>query len=115
MHELGFKTVTMALTDKSIASDDPDLNKEPHLAIVMGTEGDGLPQEAIDACDYTVRIDMAYGVDSLNVNAAAAVAFWQLRINDLRLTYGRRLLHTYRPSPPPSPSENGRFGVYHIG
>ena len=80
LHELGFKTVTMALTDKSIASDDPDLNREPRLAIVMGTEGDGLPQEAIDACDYTVRIPMAYGVDSLNVNAAAAVAFWQLRI-----------------------------------
>ena len=80
LHELGFKTVAMALTDKSIALDDPDLNREPRLAIVMGTEGDGLPQEAIDACDYTVRIDMAYGVDSLNVNAAAAVAFWQLRI-----------------------------------
>ena len=80
LHELGFKTVTMALTDKSIASDDPDLNRKPRLAIVMGTEGDGLPQETIDACDYTVRIDMAYGVDSLNVNAAAAVAFWQLRI-----------------------------------
>ena len=80
LHELGFKTVTIALTDKSIASDDPDLNREPRLAIVMGTEGDGLPQEAIDACDYTVRIPMAYGVDSLNVNAAAAVAFWQLRI-----------------------------------
>lgn len=80
LHELGFKTVAMALTDKSIALDDPDLNKEPRLAIVMGTEGDGLPQEAIDACDYTVRIPMAYGVDSLNVNAAAAVAFWQLRI-----------------------------------
>lgn len=75
----GFKTVAMALTDRSVGIDDPALMAEPRLAIVMGTEGDGLASEVIDSCDYTARIPMAHGVDSLNVAAAAAVAFWQLR------------------------------------
>lgn len=75
---LGFKTVAMALTDDSINIDDKRLNAEPRLAIVMGTEGDGLPHEAIDSADYVVRIPMAYNVDSLNVAAASAVAFWEL-------------------------------------
>lgn len=75
---LGFKTVAMALTDNSIAIDNKQLKAEPQLAIVMGTEGDGLPQNAIDKADYVVRIPMAYNVDSLNVAAASAVAFWEL-------------------------------------
>jgi tRNA G18 (ribose-2'-O)-methylase SpoU len=78
LKELGFKTVAMALTDKSISLDDPVLKAEPRLAIVMGTEGDGLPKETIASTDYVVRIPMAHGVDSLNVAAAAAVAFWEL-------------------------------------
>ena len=78
----GFKTVAMALTDKSIALDDPILKSEPRLAIVMGTEGDGLPKETIASTDYVVRIPMAHGVDSLNVAAAAAVAFWELGKNE---------------------------------
>ncbi|MGI6233301.1 MAG: TrmH family RNA methyltransferase [Prevotella sp.] len=80
LHELGLKTMAMALTDKSVPLDDPQLNNEPRLAIIMGTEGDGLPHETIASADYVVRIPMAYGVDSLNVAAAAAVAFWQLRV-----------------------------------
>lgn len=79
LRSIGFKTVAMALTDRSVSIDDPQLCAEPRLAIVMGTEGDGLAQEVIDACDYTARIPMSHGVDSLNVAAAAAVAFWQLR------------------------------------
>lgn len=69
----------MALTDKSISLDNPDLAAEPRLAVVMGTEGDGLSREVIEGADYVVRIPMARGVDSLNVAAASAVAFWQLR------------------------------------
>lgn len=76
--QLGFKTVAMALTDKSVTLSDPRLNAEPRLAIIMGTEGDGLPAEAIERSDYVVRIPMAYGVDSLNVAAASAVAFYAL-------------------------------------
>jgi len=76
---LGFSTVAMALTDKSIPLDDPSLKAEPRLAIIMGTEGDGLPHSTIAQADYTVRIPMQHGVDSLNVAAAAAVAFWELR------------------------------------
>lgn len=76
---LGFRTAAMALTHRSVPLDDPALMAEPRLAIVMGTEGDGLPQETIAQADYVVRIPMAHGVDSLNVAAAAAVAFWQLR------------------------------------
>ena len=69
----------MALTDKSVSIDDGRLMAEPRLAIVMGTEGDGLAREVIESMDYVVRIPMAHGVDSLNVAAASAVAFWQLR------------------------------------
>lgn len=76
---LGFRTAAMALTDNSVSIDDPVLAAEPRLAIVMGTEGDGLPHETIAEADYVVRIPMSHDVDSLNVAAAAAVAFWQLR------------------------------------
>lgn len=76
---LGFKTVAMALTDNSVPIDDPALSAEPRLAIVMGTEGDGLPESTIAKADYVARIPMSHGVDSLNVASAAAVAFWQLR------------------------------------
>lgn len=76
---LGFKTVAMALRDSSIALDSPLLRQEPRLAIVLGTEGDGLSQHTIDTSDYTVTIPMYHNVDSLNVGAAAAVAFWELR------------------------------------
>ena len=79
LRSLGFKTVAMALTDNSIPLDSPILKEEKQLAIVMGTEGDGLPSETISAADYVVRIPMAHGVDSLNVAAASAVAFWELR------------------------------------
>lgn len=75
---LGFKTAAMALNENSIPIDDPQLMKEEKLAIVLGTEGDGLAPETISDCDYTVRIPMSHGVDSLNVAAASAVAFWQL-------------------------------------
>jgi len=75
----GFKTVAMALTDSSVPIDDPALNAEERLAIVMGTEGDGLAPEVIASTDYVARIPMSHHVDSLNVAAAAAVAFWQLR------------------------------------
>lgn len=77
---LGFRTAAMALTDDSVSIDHPALAVEPRLAIVMGTEGEGLPHETIAEADYVVRIPMAHGVDSLNVAAAAAVAFWQLRV-----------------------------------
>ena len=76
----GFKTVAMALTDHSVPLDHPALMAEERLAIVMGTEGDGLPAHAIAKADFVVRIPMAHGVDSLNVAAASAVAFWQLRV-----------------------------------
>lgn len=79
LHKLGFRTAAMALTDRSIPLDAPILKDEPRLALVMGTEGDGLPHEAIAGADYVVRIPMAHGVDSLNVAAASAVAFWELR------------------------------------
>lgn len=79
LHELGFKTAAMALSDDSISLDNPILKQEQRLAIIMGTEGDGLPQETIAASDYVVRILMSHQVDSLNVASAAAVAFWELR------------------------------------
>ena len=79
LHDLGFRTAAMALSDDSIALDDPLLKQEPRLALIMGTEGDGLSHEAITAADHVVRIPMQHGVDSLNVAAAAAVAFWELR------------------------------------
>ncbi len=69
----------MALSDRSVSIEDPALMAEERLAIILGTEGDGLAAETIAHCDYTVRIPMAHGVDSLNVAAASAVAFWQLR------------------------------------
>ncbi len=78
LRELGFKTVAMALTDNSISIDSPQLAREPRLAVIMGTEGDGLPMDTIRDADYVVRIPMHYGVDSLNVAAASAIAFWQL-------------------------------------
>ena len=78
LKELGYKNVAMALTDQSVSIDDENLMSEDKLAIILGTEGDGLCQETIDICDYTVKIPMAHGVDSLNVAAASAVAFWQL-------------------------------------
>ena len=79
LNALGFKTVAMALTPDAISLDDPRLLAEPRLAIVMGTEGDGLAKSTIASADYVVRIPMAHGVDSLNVAAASAVTFWQLR------------------------------------
>jgi len=79
LNDLGFRTAAMALTDNSIPIDNPALTAEPKLAIIMGTEGDGLSRETIAGSDYVVRIPMSHGVDSLNVAAAAAVAFWQLR------------------------------------
>lgn len=81
LKELGFKTVAMALRNDSIDLDSPALKSEPRLAIVMGTEGEGLPDSIIDSADYVVKIPMAHGVDSLNVAAASAVAFWELRNN----------------------------------
>ena len=78
LHELGFKTAAMALDDNSVSIDDPDLMQEEKLAIILGTEGDGLAAATIADCDYTVKIPMTHGVDSLNVAAASAVAFWQL-------------------------------------
>ncbi len=75
---LGFCTIAMALTDRSVSLDDPRLTDSERLAVVLGTEGDGLSSSTIAQCDYTVRIPMTHGVDSLNVAAASAVAFWQL-------------------------------------
>lgn len=75
---MGFKTAAMALSDDSVSIDDDGLLKEEKLAIILGTEGDGLKKETIAKCDYTVKIPMSHGVDSLNVAAASAVAFWQL-------------------------------------
>ena len=75
----GFRSAAMALTDRSVSIDDENVMREPRLAIVLGTEGDGLLPQTIAQCDYTVRIPMSHGVDSLNVAAASAVAFWQLR------------------------------------
>jgi tRNA G18 (ribose-2'-O)-methylase SpoU len=80
LNDYGFKTAAMALTDDSVSLDDERLNAESRLALIMGTEGDGLSAEAIREADYVVRIPMANGVDSLNVAAASAVAFWQLRV-----------------------------------
>ena len=78
LKELGFKTAAMALTDDSVSIDNEELLAEEKLAIVLGTEGDGLAKETIADCDYTVKIPMSHGVDSLNVAAASAVAFWQM-------------------------------------
>ncbi len=78
LHSLGFKTVAMALTDDSVSIDDKTLRSEEKLAIILGTEGDGLANQTIASCDYTAKIPMSHGVDSLNVAAAGAVAFWVL-------------------------------------
>lgn len=79
LSSLGFKTVAMALTDKSVSIDDATLMAEPRLALMMGTEGEGLPHDVISSAHYVARIPMSHHVDSLNVAAASAVAFWQLR------------------------------------
>ena len=79
LKQYGFRTAAMALSDRSVSIDDPALAAEDRLAVILGTEGDGLAGSTIARCDYTVKIPMTHGVDSLNVAAAAAVAFWQLR------------------------------------
>lgn len=78
LKQLGFSTIAMALSDDSVPIDDPSLLSLPKIAIILGTEGDGLPQRVISNADHVARIPMAHGVDSLNVAAASAVAFWQL-------------------------------------
>lgn len=78
LQNLGFKTAALALTNNSVSIDHPQLMAEEKLAIILGTEGEGLLDSTIEACDYTVKIPMSHGVDSLNVAAASAVAFWQL-------------------------------------
>ena len=80
LHDLGFKTVAMALRDDSTSLSDPILKAQQRLAVIMGTEGEGLPTETIRDADFTVRIPMSHQVDSLNVAAAAAVAFWELAV-----------------------------------
>ncbi len=84
LHDFGFRTAALALTDNSIDLDHPLLKNIGHLALILGTEGDGLPQKTISEADYVVRIPMMHGVDSLNVAAAAAVAFWELRLQNTR-------------------------------
>ena len=78
LRAFGFRTAALALCEDSLSIDDPALRKEDTLALILGTEGDGLAAATIAGCDYTVKIPMAHGVDSLNVAAASAVAFWQL-------------------------------------
>lgn len=78
LKQMGYKTAALALTDDSVSIDDSNLMQEERLAVILGTEGDGLMKETMELCDYTVKIPMAQGVDSLNVAAASAVAFWQL-------------------------------------
>ena len=80
LRTMGFRTAAMALSDNSVPIDDPSLKEEPQLAIVLGTEGDGLSPQVIQETDYVVRIPMWHEVDSLNVAAASAVAFWELRL-----------------------------------
>ena len=79
MRQHGFKTAALALSDNSVSIDDPGLMAEEKLALILGSEGDGLTDTTIANCNYTVKIPMFHGVDSLNVAAASAVAFWQLR------------------------------------
>ena len=79
---LGFAAAAMALNDRAVSVEDPVLRQEERLALILGTEGDGLDPRTVAACDYTVRIPMSHGVDSLNVAAAGAVAFWELRVRD---------------------------------
>ena len=80
LRAMGFRTAALALRDDSVSVDDPGLLSEKRLALILGTEGDGLSADTIAACDYTVRIPMSHGVDSLNVAAASAVAFWATRV-----------------------------------
>jgi tRNA G18 (ribose-2'-O)-methylase SpoU len=80
LRELGFRTASMALSDQAVSIEDPDLHREEKLAIILGTEGNGLAEETIRSSDYNVCIPMSHGVDSLNVATAAAVAFWELRV-----------------------------------
>ena len=80
LSHMGFKTAALALSDRSVSIEDPILTAEDKLAVIFGTEGDGLAEATIASCDYTVKIPMAHGVDSLNVAAASAVTFWQLRV-----------------------------------
>ncbi len=82
LRSLGFRTAAMALTNEALSIEDPRLRQEDKLAIVLGTEGDGLSPHTIAGCDYAVQIPMSHGVDSLNVAAASAVAFWELRRRD---------------------------------
>lgn len=82
LHSFGFKLAALALTDDSVSIEHPALHTEEKLAILLGAEGDGLTESTIKACDYTVKIPMSHGVDSLNVAAASAVAFWELRYRD---------------------------------
>ena len=98
LHALGFRTAAMALREDSVSLADPRLGAEERLAIVLGTEGDGLAADTIADCDYTVRIPMSHGVDSLNVAAASAVAFWQLG----RLNSG--ISSAFPPGTEPSPA-----------
>lgn len=79
LKSLGFKTAALALKDNAIGLEDAILKKQDRLAVIFGTEGDGLPRDVIDGCDYVVKIPMSHGVDSLNVASAAAVTFWELR------------------------------------
>ena len=81
LKHFGFRTAALALSENSVFIDDPALMAEGRLAIVLGTEGDGLSEATVAGCDYTVRIPMSHAVDSLNVAAASAVAFWQLRVH----------------------------------
>lgn len=82
LNDIGFKTVALALTEKSVSIDDPILKSQPRLALILGTEGDGLAKDVICNADFTAKIPMSHGVDSLNVAAASAVAFWQLRAKE---------------------------------
>ena len=87
LHRMGFRVAAMALSEDSVGIDDPALAAEEKLAVVLGTEGDGLAGHTIADCDYTVCIPMSHGVDSLNVAAASAVAFWQLGRNNCTIKH----------------------------
>jgi len=87
LHRMGFRVAAMALSEDSVGIDDPALAAEEKLAVVLGTEGDGLAGHTIADCDYTVCIPMSHGVDSLNVAAASAVAFWQLGRNNCTINH----------------------------
>ena len=90
LRAMGFKTAAMALKEDSVRMDDPVLKNEERLAVILGTEGDGLAGDTLADCDYTVRIPMFHGVDSLNVAAASAVAFWELGLGKEKKAEGRK-------------------------